>query len=157
MTPLKTYFDHLHPKFKWWSHSSVLLGQNGLKNHLYADEIQLHISFDNSALSSSLIVLSNVFFQFSLGWHQTFCPETDEKWVSPFSNFTATEEMSFFENYPSGHFCLTAQFSFYELSIVYDSKLSYNQYMNFICRSSQCHIRDIRRIRCHIFFSALVS
>lgn len=45
---------------------SVLLGQNGWKHHLYADDTQLYIPFDMSSSSNSLTLLSNVFGQIQL-------------------------------------------------------------------------------------------
>jgi exonuclease III len=134
-----------------------LFDRHSFNYHLYADDTQLLVSFDQSSLSTCCDSLSNVF-----GKVQSWMT-ANKLLLNPskteFLLLGTPQQLRKFESLKSLDLSDSTIFrsdSVRNLGVTFNSTFSFDDHVKSICRISQYHIRDIRRIRHLVPSSALI-
>jgi hypothetical protein len=134
-----------------------LLSQHNLGYHLYADDTQLFINFNQSSASSSFDLLSSALSSVK-SWmadNKLLLNPTKTEFLllgtpSQLKKFDSLNTFSF------GDTVIQASASTRNLGVVFDSNLTFSNHINAVCRSAHYHIRDLRRVRHLVPPTALV-
>ena len=140
---------------------SRVTANQSVPHHLYADDAQLYISFSADNSESSFYRLQQCLISVQ-DWTTAINPDKtgfflighQRQRIKYLSMFPVTLLGN--ETHPSK--------SAKSLGIVFDENFNFRNHINNVCKSSYCHIRDLRRIRKHLnldqaqcLVSALVS
>jgi hypothetical protein len=125
-----------------------LLSDHNLDYHLYADDTQILISFDNSSSESSLEILSRAFSQIQ-SWM-----DSNKLLLNPtkteFLLFGTKPQLKKFDSINAiklGDSTIPVSTSARDLGVIFDSTLSFTNHTNSICKAAHYHLRDLYRIR----------
>ena len=125
-----------------------LLHHHDFNYHLYADDTQLLISFDQSSLSTCCDHLSAVFGKVQSWMTSSKLLLNPSK--TEFLLLGTPQQLRKFDSLTSlnlSGIIVPRSNSVRNLGVVFDPNLSFDEHIRSICRVSQYHIRDIRRIR----------
>ena len=123
-----------------------VISKNSIKYHLYADDIQLYISFTPSNSTSSLEILSNTFSDI-LSWMNSNKLLLSLSKTEFLLNGTKQQRLKFSQltTLSLGNDIIPVSSS--ALGFIFDSDMSFTDQINSLSKSCHFHIRDIRRIR----------
>ena len=134
-----------------------LLAQHNVGYHLYADDTQIFLSFDQASTSKSLELLSCLLASVQ-SWmveNKLLLNPTKTEFLllgmpSQLKKIDSSICLSF------GDSSIQTSQSARNLGVTFDSNLSFTKHIDTVCRSAHYHIRDIRRIRHLIPSTALI-
>ena len=135
-----------------------LLSGFPINYHLYADDTQLFISFDDESSSSSLESLSACLQKIQSWMHNNKLALNPSK--TEFLLLGTPYYLNKFNHINSvkfGDTFVTQGQSVRNLGIIFDKSMSFTDQINHVCKISHFQIRDLRRIRDIVPRSALIS
>jgi len=127
---------------------SSLISDSSVKNHLYADDTQLFISF--SALNFTFniahfkIIIDNVSAWMSAKLLSLNQSKTEFLLIGLLHQLSKVSDPTLFM--PS-NVTITPTNSARNLGVIFDSSLTFSEHMSFVAKSCFLSIRDLRRIR----------
>ena len=125
-----------------------VISKNSIKYHLYADDIQLYISFTPSNSTSSLEILSNTFSDI-LSWMNSNKLLLNPSKTEFLLIGTKQQRLKFSQltTLSLGNDIIPVSSSARNLGFIFDSDMSFTDQINSLSKSCHFHIRNIRRIR----------
>ena len=135
-----------------------VISKNSIKYHLYADDNQLYISFTPSNSISSLEILSNTFSDI-LSWINSNKLLLNPSKMEFLLIGTKQQRLKFSQltTLSLGNDIIPVSSSARNLGFIFDSDMSFTDQINSLSKSCHFHIRDIRRIRHLLPFSAATA
>ena len=124
---------------------------NDVSHHMYADDTQVYIELSQSDTHKSISSLSGCFTDISL-WMKSSKLRLNSNRTEFIIIGTKQQGRKL-----SNHFLvklldndISPPDSVRNLGIIFDSDFSFHKHISNICKSCFYHIRDLRRIRCHL-------
>ena len=118
---------------------------------MYADDTQVNIELSQSDTHKSIYSLSDCLTDVSL-WMKSSKPKLNSDKTEFIIIGTKLQRHKLSNHFPvkllDNHICPSD--SVCHLGVVFDSHFSFHKHVSNICKSCFYHIRDLRRIRCHI-------
>ena len=133
--------------------SQVITNRN-LSHHLYADDTQVYISLSQLNAQESVSTLSDYLTDILL-WMESSKLKLNPDKTDIIISGTKQQRDRVINHFPVK---LLGSDTFppdtlLNLGVVFDSDFNFHQHISQVCKSCFHHIRDLRRIRCHISIS----
>ena len=133
---------------------SQIITNHNFSHHLYADDTQVYISLSQSNAQESVSTLSDCLTDILL------FVESSKLKLNPDKTYLIIIGTKQQRNRVINHFPVKLLGSdifpsdtIRNLDVVFDSNFNFRQHISQVCKSCFYHIRDLRRIRCHISIS----